>query len=452
MASTHSNELQAISNPNVSLSRITQDAENVPTEPAPLEVETRALPPADRGKEAYLVLAGCTIIQAPVWGYSLAFGVFQEYYTTHEFSGQAGSVATVGTTLNGIMYLMMPLSFTFLTRYPHLRRYCGPLGLVITVGSLILSAYATKVWQLIVSQGVLCAIGSGLLFSPTTLYLEEWFIARKGLAYGAIWAGKATAGFVFPFLMNSLLHRFGPKATLQTWAVAVAVLSTPLLFFLKPRIPLSTSGSRNPRPLSFGFLKHATFWELQLGCIVQAFGYLLPQTYIPSYAHALGIPDVTGAFLLAAFQLAAAPGALVFGTLVDRLSPTSGILISSAGSTIAVLLFWGCSAQLALLLVFVILYGFFAGGFSSTWGGILHEMKSQDERMDTGLAMGLLLGGRGLGYVLSGPASVALLTDAWSTSGKWGYSTQYGPMILCTGITAVFGGSGWIWKMIKRAM
>jgi hypothetical protein len=32
------------------------------------EIESRALAPTDYGKQAYLVLAGCTVIQAPVWG------------------------------------------------------------------------------------------------------------------------------------------------------------------------------------------------------------------------------------------------------------------------------------------------------------------------------------------------------------------------------------------------
>jgi hypothetical protein len=32
------------------------------------EIEQTPLPPADGGKEAWLVLAGCTVIQLPVWG------------------------------------------------------------------------------------------------------------------------------------------------------------------------------------------------------------------------------------------------------------------------------------------------------------------------------------------------------------------------------------------------
>lgn len=33
-----------------------------------MELEAPSLPPTDHGKDAYLVLAGCTLIQAPVWG------------------------------------------------------------------------------------------------------------------------------------------------------------------------------------------------------------------------------------------------------------------------------------------------------------------------------------------------------------------------------------------------
>ncbi|TVY35591.1 Leporins efflux protein, partial [Lachnellula occidentalis] len=361
-----------------------------------LGTEMRSLPPTDHGRDAYLVLAGCTIIQAPVWGYSLSFGVFQEFYATHHnVVGSPSDIATVGSTLNGLMYLMMPLTFTLLTRYPHLRPYCGPAGLLITVASLVLSSYAKEVWQLIASQGVLCAIGSGLLFSPTTLYLDEWFISRKGMAYGCMWAGKATAGVGFPFIMSAVLSKYGAKTTLQAWATALVIITAPLLFFLKPRIPVSRVVAR--RPISWGFLKSETFWMCQAGNVVQSFGYILPNTYLASYAHMMGLPAITGAVITAVFALASAPGGLLMGMLSDRLKPTTVILISSLGSTVAVFALWGMARHIALLMLFAVVYGFFGGSFSSTYSGIVHEMKREDERVDSGLVMGLLLGGRGVG-------------------------------------------------------
>lgn len=134
------------------------------------------------------------------------------------------------TQFQGIMYLSSPITFTILTRWPRLRPWFGPIGLLITAIGFMTSSFATKVWQLIVTQGVLSAIGCGLLFTPTTLYLDEWFVKRKGLAYGIMWAGKSITGVAMPFIMDASLRKFGPARTLQGWSVAT-VLFRPHLSF-----------------------------------------------------------------------------------------------------------------------------------------------------------------------------------------------------------------------------
>lgn len=132
----------------------------------------------------------------------------------------------------GILYLSAPITFAILARHPHLRRYCGPAGLAIAIFGLILSSFATQVWQLVATQGVVCAIGSGLLYSPITLYLDEWFIKRKGLAYGIMLASKSMAGVILPFVIRALLDRYGFRTTMRIWAVAsVCSLSRPIHSF-----------------------------------------------------------------------------------------------------------------------------------------------------------------------------------------------------------------------------
>ena len=56
------------------------------------------LPPADGGKDAWLFLAGSFVIETLTWGFALAFGVLQEYYSTHEPFAESKNIATVGTT------------------------------------------------------------------------------------------------------------------------------------------------------------------------------------------------------------------------------------------------------------------------------------------------------------------------------------------------------------------
>lgn len=383
-------------------------------------------------------------------GYSVSFGIFQEYYSSSKSGLKAspGAIASIGALQMGVMYLMMPVAFVALNRYPYLRRWCGPIGLLVTVVSIAASAFAPGIASLIALQGALYSVGCGLLFSPISLYMDEWFSAKKGFAYGVMWAGKSAVGVAMPFVFSSLLDKFGLRATLLSWAVASALMTLPTLFFLKPRIPLQQLS--RTRRISFAFLKHASFWMMQIGITVQSLGYLMPSTYLASYATALGFPGFTRPLLIAFFSLASIFGGVFHGILSDRLSATKVIMISSFGSAIPIFLLWGLSRHLANVIVFALVYGFFAGGFSSTWTSMMREIQRDDGAADASLLFGLLLGGRGIGFVAGGPVSGALIsTPGLLTDDAIGYATKYGPMILCTGFTAIFGAWAPMWKLIS---
>lgn len=135
--------------------------------------------------------------QLPIWGYSVSFGIFQEYYSRPPSpisSASSGTIATIGALQQGVMYLMMPFTFLILTKYPRLRQYCGPVGLLITTSSLTASAFVDSVAGLIATQGAIYSTGCGLLFCPISHYMNEWFVERKGMALGVMWAGKSATG------------------------------------------------------------------------------------------------------------------------------------------------------------------------------------------------------------------------------------------------------------------
>lgn len=250
----------------------------------------------------------------------------------------------------------MPIIFTVLTRYPQLRKWSSPLGLLLTVVSIVSSAFTNDVGPLIATQGVLYAIGCALIFSPTSLYLDDWFVEKKGLAYSVMWASKSVVGTVMPFFASALLDRWGLRTTLLVWAGLSVILSLPLLFLLKPRTVAAAGGNSNSGgiwgDLSFSFMRHGLFWMLQFGNIVQSLGYLMPSTYLASYATSIGLSDITGPILLAVFSVASVPGALFIGLLGDRISATSVILISSIGSAMAVFFLWGFSVHIGALVAF----------------------------------------------------------------------------------------------------
>ena len=121
------------------------------------------------------------------------------------------------------------------------------------------------------------------------------------------------------------------------------------------------------------------------------------------------------------------------------------ILISTIGATLSVFLLWGFSTSFPLLCVFSLVYGLFAGGFTSTYTGSIQEVKRADNRAEAGLVFGLLAAGRGIGSVASGPLSEALLSEQpWVGDAIFGYGTGYGGLIVFTGISAMLGGMSWV--------
>jgi MFS family permease len=105
-------------------------------------------------------------------------------------------------------------------RWPILRRPCSVLGLILIAISVIAASFAEQVVHLLITQGVLYGIGGALLYTPFVICLGEWFVERKGLAFGLLWAGTGISGAIVPLIMNWGLSQYGFRTMLRAWGVA----------------------------------------------------------------------------------------------------------------------------------------------------------------------------------------------------------------------------------------
>ncbi|ELR03521.1 hypothetical protein VC83_03396 [Pseudogymnoascus destructans] len=418
---------------------------------APREEEQAALVitprTADRGKDAWLFLAASTVIEALVWGFSFSFGVFQDYYSTHEPFAGATNIASISTTSTGIMYMAGLLLFPAYKTWPKLADHSKWVGLPLMATALIAASFANNVNHLLLTQGVLFALGGSVVYYPALVFVDGWFIERKGLAFGIMWGGSGAAGLCIPFTINWLLHAYGFRNALRIWAVVITVISAPLIYFLRARIPPSQASQ--PVRQGLGFLRTKTFWLLQMGLTMESLGYFIPSIYLPTFARSLGYSPSIGTLLVALVNAASVPSTILLGMLIDRFHVTTVVIISTVGAVLSVFLFWGFSDALPLLIVFSILYGLFAGGFVTTISGIVKAVKGLDETTDVGILLGILSAGRGIGAVASGPLSEALLSSRpWQGKASLGYGTGYGGLIVFTGITAAVGGVSFLGKRL----
>lgn len=410
----------------------------------------QSLPPADRGKAAYLFLAACFMLEALVWGFPFAFGVFNTHYAKLEPFASEGGIANIGTTQSGLMYFAAPFAALAMQRWPRYRRHVAGGGLVLMVAGLVAASFCNSVSGLIATQGVMYALGGLVLYFPAMQLIGEWFVQRRGLAFGLVWAGTGVSGIVVPFLLQWLLDKYGFRTTLRVWSVVLGLGAAPCVYWVRPRLPIGHASSW--RPIEMGFMKRIQFWIFELGNIFQSLGFFLPTLYIPAFALSLGLPDFAGPLALALFNLAFCFGAVLIGFLVDRFHVMVAISVSTIGQMIAIFIFWGLSTSQVMLYFFALLFGCFGGGFSATWSGCANALQRLEPsgHIDSGLIVALMAAGKGIGAVISGPLSERLLSiDRWQGHAGFAYGSDYGVLVVFTGVSATLGGTAWIGRLLR---
>lgn len=381
-------------------------------------------------------------------GVAMTFGIFQEAYSHGGLvKGAANSFGVVGTTMNGVMYLTMPVLFTALDRgrWAKHRRWVAVSGVVISALAFLISSFSTQLWHLVVLQGVFAALGNTMVYSPAQLYLDEHFRSGRATAYGTVYSAKNIVGTTCPLIFSALLQRLEFRWTLRIWAIVVLATGA-LGIAIIPSMP--SASRRIPQRVPWSFLRHRTFYIYSISNAVFSSGYGIPQTYLSSYARdTLHFSTISSALMITLFNAPGIISCIGFGLLSDktRISSTANTFISAGGSCVCALLLWGLASNRipAVLILFALTYGFFSSGYSSTWGGWIKDFEREavesNEAINTGMLVGLFNGARGIGYVVSGVAGVELLNAGAIDSSNWGYGTKYGGLILFTGLSAVIG-------------
>ena len=345
------------------------------------------------------------------------------------------------------MYLLSPLNTFILSRYPITQRIFPAAGVAILALSLFVSSWATTVPHLVMSQGVLYAIGGSMTYCAMIRALDTWFIRRKGMAFGVVLAGNGFAGITVSYVIAAGFSGFGFKTTVRVWSILLVIILGPLLWWQKPRAPEKASTGT-----SFAFFRSPRFYIPFLATVAQGLGFFLPIIYLPAFAQMvfdanLGLQNGT----LTALNGAAVVGCIVAGVLTDRVHISTVYLTTSLGAAIAVFFLWGFSTHASVLIIFAIAYGFFAGSYSTAWTGTIVDLQKSlgTDAVDGGFVYGMLLFARGFGNVISGPLSSALVASPISDAAA-AYGTQYGPLLGLTGVTAILGGIAFTTRWLRR--
>lgn len=391
--------------------------------------DASTLPPIDGGFAAWRLLLAAFVFEALLWGFPLSFGVFQDYYTKIPAFKNNRYISIVGTSASGISYLGAPLVVPLIRRWPRHRLHMILAGWPLCILGLIAGSFADRLGTLILTQGVMYGVGFISFYYPILSMVDEYWVRRRGMAYGLLCSASGASGAVTPVILQSLLRDYGYRTTLRAVAIMLVVLTGPLIPLLKGR----TQHQHNASPRTdWSFLRKRLFWTYSTSNLLMGIGYFFPSLYLPSYATSIGLSTTQGALLLALMSVSQVFGQFTFGFLSDK-KLSLNVLVSTSllVASVATLSTWGLARSLWPLILFVLLYGFFGAGFTAMWARMVTAVSEEPSASQA--MFGLFCYGKGIGNILAGPLGAALLGLSGDVGG-YGHGV-YKAVVIFTGVS-----------------
>ncbi|GME31889.1 major facilitator superfamily protein [Neofusicoccum parvum] len=99
----------------------------------------------------------------------------------------------------------------------------------------ILASFATSLWQLYLTQGVLVGLGLGMAFLPVVPIASQWFVKKRSLTNGIVSAGSGTGGLAWSFATQAMLARLSAAWALRVIGVVAGAANLAAIAFVRSR-------------------------------------------------------------------------------------------------------------------------------------------------------------------------------------------------------------------------
>ncbi|CAK7265724.1 hypothetical protein SEPCBS57363_001729 [Sporothrix epigloea] len=513
---------------------------------------TPALPPVSRSQQASVLIAAFLAIALSI-GYNQCYGVFLEYYssdkqnvlllsTASKSPSSASSIASghpstallafvgtlgAGLTWAGSIFVNPWLSrveyaaqsfasqdtnggisngsgqpvLRYLLAYVRHHLTASPRSITLAGVTLmglgfLLASFATQVWHLLLTQGLLYGLGSSMLYFPLLGPAPEYFSRHRATALGLILSGGGVGSLVLSPVVRALLSAVGGRWTLRILAGMYVAVGAPVALAVPPsRFTVSVTRRHTQNPdadadggneseqrsatvtdgivarrrthISTALLMTPAFLMSVATAFCQSAGAQLPLTFIPSYSVALGLSAGTGATLLAVANVVNAVARVATGYAGDRFGRLNVLAVSLAGAAIAVGALWGMSVKTAsdsdpvsalsspasrLWLAFIVLYSVAAGGYYALFPATIADVFGI---RSYAAVNGFIYFVRGCGTMLGSPVGGILLSAKAGGTSSSNYSSVvvWDGALLVSSAVCVLGvrwadavRRGWMWR------
>lgn len=255
---------------------------NHPHSPAPSDSD--ATPP--NGGYGWVCTACTFTINCFSWGMVSTYGVYLSYYLSSNTFPESTPLdyAFVGGLSFGAAMLAAPF-VTVIVRIWGIKAAMFP-GCLMIGGGFVAASFASRIWHLYLTQGVLVGLGVGFLYIPGINILSQWFSTKKTLANGISAAGSGIGGLTFSFAAGAMIRNLSLAWSLRITGLVAFFCNFVAAVFIKDR---NAQVQPKQRPFDLDLLARKEVMFLLAWAFLSMLGYITLLFSMSDFALSIGL-------------------------------------------------------------------------------------------------------------------------------------------------------------------
>ncbi|PCD20263.1 hypothetical protein AU210_016675 [Fusarium oxysporum f. sp. radicis-cucumerinum] len=332
--------------------------------------EDNLLPTPDGGY-GWVIVGSCFILNGLTWGVTASFGVYLTEYVSSKKIANAKPMeyGLVGGLNFSCAMLLAPLATHLAGRYP--LKAAVLLGCFLQSIGYVTAPFASRTWQLYLTQGALVGSGIGFIIVPSTAVLSQWFFKRRSMANGICSAGSGVGGAAFTWGTAAMIQRQGLNWALRVTGIITFVGIVIATLLLRDR---NSQIQPNQRAFDIALLRSKAVVLLLLWAFISMFGYIVLLFSLSEFALAIGLSHKQATDVIGFLNVGTAVGRPLIGLVSDRFSRVTTAFVLTLLCGLPCFVIWLPAKSFGLTLFFSTVCGAILGVFWMTIGPLSAEV------------------------------------------------------------------------------
>ncbi|PWA03026.1 hypothetical protein BB558_000814 [Smittium angustum] len=385
---------------------------------APKNEDREKEPPLDEGY-AWVILVASFFNFFFSFGNIFSFGVFQTYYLKTMFVNEpANKIAWISTMSNALTTAGGIFAAPIIRKIG--LRNAGLLGSIIGTIGLIGASFSTKIWQLIITQGIIYGFGAAIVVNVSLVVPSLWFNKYRSFALSLISSGGGIGSLILVPTVTACVGNLTIGWAFRILAAAYFVSTFVGSLLVKPRTTFKPGG----KLLDFSLIKDPVTIMICINGFFLSAGYNIPTLYFPASLVDLGKTRSYATNLIMLFTGLSALSRIIIATFNKRLGPINILFVAHLITGVIMLTMWLPGKTFSIYLAFYIILATTSTVFF-TLGPIIIASYYPNERISQA---------NGMSYLASGFSTIISVPTAGVVFDKVGKRTNYHPLIIMGGI------------------